>query len=213
MDLNGDGDAFDRVAHVYDASTDIVTNLGFDGSDGLAVSSNLVAFVVKEINQSITDLNCDGDTSDRVVHIYDTGASSMSETPTVAAVNYVGVLISDDILQEKHGKKLTKELNKIDNYLSEDKIGKACKKLEKLVTKIIKLLDRGKLSEEYGVPLLEMVTNLEDNLGCIAYLIEYDDEDEHENHKRKKMGKRFFSGDDDEHHHDKDKRKRGKRNE
>ncbi len=211
-DLNGDGDTSDRIVHVYDTSTGITANLGFDGSN-LHISNNLVAFTANEFNQNNTDLNGDGDTSDRVVHIYNASASTMSESPALSVANYIHALISDGILQEKYGKKITKELNKIAKYLSKDKIGKACKKLEKLVAKIIKLLDKGKLSEEHGVSLLVMLTNLEDDLGCIAYLIEYDDEDDHENHKRKKKGKTFFIGDDDGHHHDKHKRKRGKRHE
>ena len=71
-DLNGDGDVFDIVLHVYDTTAGVLTNLGLaSNTPGLIDGSNLV-FGVSELNQG-TDLNGDGDASDGVVHLYDTG--------------------------------------------------------------------------------------------------------------------------------------------
>ncbi|MDA1371544.1 MAG: hypothetical protein O2971_12395 [Proteobacteria bacterium] len=70
-DLNGDGDTGDEVMFVYDRSTDTVTNLGIAGErGGIHTSNGFVAFLANESGQR-EDLNFDGDTSDRVAHIYD----------------------------------------------------------------------------------------------------------------------------------------------
>jgi len=73
-DLNGDGDLFDTVPHVYDATTSVVTNTGvgisFSFINHNNVNGNLVAFPVSEFDQGV-DLNGDGDTNDRVIHVYD----------------------------------------------------------------------------------------------------------------------------------------------
>jgi len=69
-DLNGDGDSIDGVGHIFDASTGTTTNLGLASSipdnDG-----NLVTFDVRESAQGNADLNGDGDSNDRVVHVFD----------------------------------------------------------------------------------------------------------------------------------------------
>ena len=71
-DLNDDGDTEDDVVHVYDLSTGITTNLKLEGSfTSLEVDENLVAIGVSEFGQGNTDLNDDGDSQDRVVHVYD----------------------------------------------------------------------------------------------------------------------------------------------
>jgi hypothetical protein len=69
-DLNGDGDALDRVLHVLDVVTGTVSNLGLADSQRLIVGRFLV-FNVIESEQGATDLNGDGDTDDAVAHVYD----------------------------------------------------------------------------------------------------------------------------------------------
>jgi hypothetical protein len=74
-DLNGDGDATDWVAHVYDAENRTTSNLAlaveisaasrFDAEDGIA------AFFVDEADQNGTDLNGDSDAVDLVLHVFD----------------------------------------------------------------------------------------------------------------------------------------------
>lgn len=80
-DLNGDGDALDTVLHVFDFSTGVATNLGFDvvatstqfcQSEALtySVSSSRVAFLAREAGDQV-DHNGDGDLQDSVLHLYD----------------------------------------------------------------------------------------------------------------------------------------------
>jgi len=68
-DLNGDGDAFDHVLHVYDVSGDTTTNLEL-ASENLGLVGNTILFTVREVSQS-DDLNGDGDENDFVLHLAD----------------------------------------------------------------------------------------------------------------------------------------------
>ncbi len=71
-DLNGDGDIFDTIGHVYDARTGQTKNLALPvGSWGLGVGGDLVAIQVDEGDNGETDLNGDGDANDIVLHLYD----------------------------------------------------------------------------------------------------------------------------------------------
>ena len=83
IDLNGDGDTQDPVLHMYERSTGEITNLGLVGS-GLRVDDNLIVLMVDERNHGNTDLNGDGDTEDRVLHVYDysTGETTNLELAT-----------------------------------------------------------------------------------------------------------------------------------
>ncbi len=93
-DLNGDGDMSDGVVHVYDTKTKVASNLGLANS-GLSVSGSLVTITVREDAQGNTDLNGDGDTLDRVLHVFDarsgitTNLVLASSFPSVSP-NYVG---------------------------------------------------------------------------------------------------------------------------
>jgi hypothetical protein len=75
-DLNGDGDTLDFVLQVYDASTGMVRNTGYEASGGFRMADRYIAFSVLESRQGSTDLNGDGDTSDLVQFLFDaqTGA-------------------------------------------------------------------------------------------------------------------------------------------
>ncbi len=66
-DLNGDGDAIDRVLHVHDPATGLTTNLALHVPFGATGDANLLAFSVLE---GAADLNGDGDLSDRVLHVH-----------------------------------------------------------------------------------------------------------------------------------------------
>jgi hypothetical protein len=81
-DINGDLDTFDFVLHVYDAGTSTLTSVGLPVASVVA-SPSLVAFAVPELSQGLggTDLNGDGDTDDRVLHVFD---------PVTAATTNVG---------------------------------------------------------------------------------------------------------------------------
>ena len=71
-DLNGDGDIADHAMGVYDVESEILTILPYDAADrGFQLSDSHLAFHVSETNQGFQDLNGDGDTRDRVLHVHD----------------------------------------------------------------------------------------------------------------------------------------------
>jgi hypothetical protein len=78
-DLNGDGDLFDEVLHVFDFATGRSTSLGLDCT-AFAVGGNLVAFGVQEEGQGATDLNGNGSTFDVVLHVYDSSTGLTTNT-------------------------------------------------------------------------------------------------------------------------------------
>lgn len=79
VDLNGDGDTADSVAHVLHLATGTLDNLGLDATFftvdvpgfNSQVDGTLGALVVSEARQGGTDLNGDGDAVDNVVHRID----------------------------------------------------------------------------------------------------------------------------------------------
>ena len=75
-DFNADGDANDtvvQIAPVTATSAASWTNLG-QAADTLAVAGPVVAFITPEAAQGKTDLNGDGDATDRVLQVYDADA-------------------------------------------------------------------------------------------------------------------------------------------
>ena len=97
-DLNGDGDINDTVLHVYDASTETITNLGIGVTD-VMVEGNIVAFTASEAQEG-KDLNSDGDQTDAVLHVYDLTDESINNVG-VAAIrpqlenNRIGFLVRE----------------------------------------------------------------------------------------------------------------------
>jgi len=80
--LNGDGDATDSVLHVRAVGGAAWTNVG-RAADALAIEGNRVAFLSPESQQG-ADLNDDGDTSDRVVGLYEIGGFKLRNLETAA---------------------------------------------------------------------------------------------------------------------------------
>jgi len=79
-DLNGDGDADDRVAHVYDADAAALHNVGRAGEELVLGESGLLAFRTLEARQGGADLNDDGDADDGVLQVYDAAADALVNT-------------------------------------------------------------------------------------------------------------------------------------
>jgi cysteine-rich repeat protein len=77
-DLNGDGDTFDTVLHVYDAATTSITNVGFAAEDAVA-GERTVAFRVPESSQG-ADLNGDGDLLDTIILVFDPTSGTVRST-------------------------------------------------------------------------------------------------------------------------------------
>ncbi|NQW16669.1 MAG: hypothetical protein HQ478_04205 [Chloroflexi bacterium] len=77
-DLNGDGDATDEVFYYMSAiGGDGPVNLGLTGH-APHLQEGLVILPVSETQQASTDLNGDGDTFDRVTHIFDPAGASIT---------------------------------------------------------------------------------------------------------------------------------------
>ncbi len=83
--LNGDGDTSDFVLHVFDSSTSITTNVGFATLSNFGFDGNLVAFRVSESQQGTTSLNGDVDTSDAVIHVFDSSTSTTTNVGLAAS--------------------------------------------------------------------------------------------------------------------------------
>lgn len=81
LDRNGDGDALDRVVHVYDAGTGLTTNTGI--ATGFLARPTLggrrVAFLASELEQG-ADLDGDGDASGFVLHVFDADTGLTTNT-------------------------------------------------------------------------------------------------------------------------------------
>jgi hypothetical protein len=77
-DLNGDGDATDRVLFVHDDVTGVTTNLGLQVGLLWVVGTHHVAVFVPE--DGLGDLNRDGDTLDEVVHVLDLATLQVANT-------------------------------------------------------------------------------------------------------------------------------------
>ncbi len=101
-DLNGDGDGLDDVLHVYDANTGVLTNLSLAISDRTTNSSgsrdsfelhgNLLSFAIDEFNQGLTDLNGDGDSFDRVAHLYNMATGELINFGMAGDIRRIGDL-------------------------------------------------------------------------------------------------------------------------
>jgi hypothetical protein len=85
-DLNGDGDALDRVAFLYRSGDGSLRNLELALSISgvvptlVAVGDVLIGLVVRESAQGGTDLNGDGDAVDDVMHVYDDNTGVVTNT-------------------------------------------------------------------------------------------------------------------------------------
>ncbi len=73
QDLNGDGDKTDSVMHVHSRATGHTTNTGLAMTrmNTLHVGPRFVVFLVPESDQGGQDLDGDGDSDDKVIHVYD----------------------------------------------------------------------------------------------------------------------------------------------
>jgi len=81
IDLNGDGDTLDRVAHLLEIASNTSTNLGLAIRGPVTANRVEFAFLASEGDQNGTDLNGDGDTSDSVWHIFDPAAAPGQDNP------------------------------------------------------------------------------------------------------------------------------------
>jgi cysteine-rich repeat protein len=81
-DLNGDGDAADRVLHLYDAARARLTPVGQAVTD-FVLEGSLVAFRTPEAGQGV-DLNGDGDLDDAVLQVFDTRTNRLFNTEQAA---------------------------------------------------------------------------------------------------------------------------------
>jgi 6-phosphogluconolactonase (cycloisomerase 2 family) len=80
-DLNGDGDAADRVIRAYDRRSSTITEIGM-AVEEFVTGGQYVAFRSSELKQNQTDLNGDGGIvlEDMVMHVYDLEANELINT-------------------------------------------------------------------------------------------------------------------------------------
>jgi hypothetical protein len=94
-DLNGDGDATDRVVHVWDRATRTAKNLRRPGmiETTAALDRGGVVFFVDEEEHGGADLNGDGDGHDKVVHVWDPSQDSVRslELATLPGRSFLGL--------------------------------------------------------------------------------------------------------------------------
>ncbi len=83
-DLNGDGDQFDFVVHIYDVSAATMTNLGVASQFDLVGDGGVFVSAVEEAAQD-ADLNGDGDEGDRVPHVYKVSDGSFTNLGVAAS--------------------------------------------------------------------------------------------------------------------------------
>lgn len=96
VDLNGDGDLLDRVAHVYHTETGRLTNVGID-ADRFSLGNRTLAFWAYEPREG-ADLNGDGDLSDLVLHLYDFTAGTTQNLGFAAARLTAEAFHEDDFI-------------------------------------------------------------------------------------------------------------------
>jgi hypothetical protein len=82
-DLNGDGDADDRVAQVYFAGGIGLLPLAQSVREHV-LGERLFAFLTRETQDGLTDLNGDGDTNDDVMQVYDLMTGTLLNTTQAA---------------------------------------------------------------------------------------------------------------------------------
>lgn len=100
-DLNGDGDASDRVLHTLDLASGVVTNSGIAPTH---TASDF--FLVHEAEQGNADLNGDGDSTDRVLFAFYANSNS--------AVN-LGLAVASGIGSVHSGRSLAVRIGEAEN--------------------------------------------------------------------------------------------------
>jgi hypothetical protein len=78
-DLNGDGDAQDRVAYVYDLTTGTLFNLGYAAEPLYSLDGDLFAFTTDEVKQGM-DLDSDGFVREKILQVYDASTGVVTST-------------------------------------------------------------------------------------------------------------------------------------
>jgi len=80
QDLNGDGDATDRVWHVHDLATGQTTNLQLaaTGGDNKLIGRDFFVLRAFEAYSGGTDFNGDGDHSDPAILVFDARTGSLT---------------------------------------------------------------------------------------------------------------------------------------
>lgn len=101
VDLNGDGDLFDSVLHIYDSQTGSLLNTALEASGQLYVSGHYVAWTVYELNQGGVSLNGDTDAVDFVLHLADMATGTVTNfglaaSDPVIEGNTLGALVIEN---------------------------------------------------------------------------------------------------------------------
>ncbi|MEQ8766207.1 MAG: hypothetical protein RL885_19980 [Planctomycetota bacterium] len=116
-DRNGDGDAFDFVATVYDGPNDEVRNLALAGAGRFA--SDRIFLWLDERRQAETDLNGDGDIEDNVLHVLDPRSDHLTNLEVAGTSGFIGngVVIFEVREQEQGNQDLNGDGDALDSVL------------------------------------------------------------------------------------------------
>jgi hypothetical protein len=119
-DLNLDGDKTDQVLHVYDPVGGTTTNVGIDASGDVAVVGTTVAFHVSEAAQGNSILNGDGDAIDMVLHIYEAGTATLTNTGRQAqpGIQFEGDVVAFLVNEKEQNLGLNADTDKSDLVLT-----------------------------------------------------------------------------------------------
>jgi len=124
MDKNGDGDVAEVVQHVFDTKSRVLSNAGLEGERVDLAGGHLVV-LVRELKQGLSDLNGDGDTGDRVVHVV--RLPSMSTTNLGLAANWKPAISGDRLLtyvqESAQGLDLNGDADQVDHVLHITELG------------------------------------------------------------------------------------------
>lgn len=114
MDLNGDGDTFDRVLHIYNTVTEDLVNTGYEIFYVVA-DGNKGAFSIRENGE---DLNGDNDTNDYVVHVIDGISGEINNTGTAGSnLMLAGSLLAFTQYESQSNQDLNGDGDKSDSVL------------------------------------------------------------------------------------------------
>jgi len=104
VDLNGDGDLLDAVAHVLSPGTRSPRNSGLAGGLTPLAKSGHTFLGVRELNQGGIDLNDDGDLFDRVLHaIRGSDGTALSTELAASVLDVDGDLVALQVSESSQG--------------------------------------------------------------------------------------------------------------
>jgi len=119
-DLNLDGDMIDVVLHTWNPIGPVTTNVQRDASGDIKVVGTNVAFTVSEAAQGAAILNADGDSLDMILHLYEEGIATLTNTTRQAqpGIRFEGNVVAFLVSEEAQNLSLNPDPDKSDLVLN-----------------------------------------------------------------------------------------------